>query len=162
MIINKEKKPIDFEACERISAVYEYLNEKYHINKGVFAKQIGITAGHISDVLGKKKNPGGEMISGILFAFAEISAEWLMRGTGEILQSTDTKTNPPNIEIQKLNDVIKQLQLNLKATEKERDIYSVVNEHYRQIILNLSEKGGTPEEKKTSGGLEQFGKGKAI
>jgi len=159
MSINKEKKPIDFEACERIEAVYKYLKEKTRINQGIFAKRIGITGGHISDVLGKKKNPGCEMISGILFAFSEISAEWLMRGNGAMLIQdsiqSEHKTKPPYTEIQKLNNVIQQLNIKLKEAETMRDAYRDEIMHYRQINLNVSGKGGpVPESKRSAGGLE--------
>lgn len=60
------------------------------IQKSIFFKEIGVNA---SNFKGENLNstPGGGMLVKILTKYPRLSAEWLMRGSGEMLIEEDSK-----------------------------------------------------------------------
>lgn len=62
------------------------INSCYNKNKSAFAKAIGVSATVIENVVGKRNgNPSYEVLYAIC-ANANISAEWLLTGEGEMLK----------------------------------------------------------------------------
>jgi transcriptional regulator with XRE-family HTH domain len=150
-----EKEDINIEACDRVASVVKWSG----LTQDEFAATINISRQFLSRMIMKTSNPGNKVLFGIMSQFSDISAEWLMRGNGAMLIQdsiqSEHKTKPPYTEIQKLNNVIQQLNIKLKEAETMRDAYRDEIMHYRQINLNVSGKGGpVPESKRSAGGLE--------
>lgn len=53
----------------------------------MFAEQIGVQAGTISNILSGRNNPSLEIIKRVLNRFPDLSADWLIFGKGEMLRS---------------------------------------------------------------------------
>jgi len=57
-----------------------------------FASRIGMSAGMISDLFGKRKNkPGLEMLQKIAESFPQLRMRWLLTGEGEMLKSEESQ-----------------------------------------------------------------------
>lgn len=73
-----------------------------------------------------------EVVSGILYAFPEISAEWIMRGEGEMLIA---QNEDPNIErVLKLVDTINTLQ---DALNTKTETVNLLQERIKQLENQL-------------------------
>lgn len=80
-----------------------------------FSIKCGISQPTLDKQLKGLRGVSIESVSGILFAFPQISAEWLLRGEGEMLKG---QTEDPNAErLMKLVDTIATLQdaINIKS-----------------------------------------------
>lgn len=77
-----------------------------------------------------------ETISSILYAYPEISSEWLMRGVGPM--KTEPKENTAEMErINKLVDTITTLQDTINA---KSDTIDALNERIKQLESQLNSK----------------------
>lgn len=56
------------------------------INDNQFAKSIGITQSVIASMFSRNTEPSSKVVVSILNAYADLSAEWLMRGEGSMLK----------------------------------------------------------------------------
>lgn len=59
----------------------------YELNSNEMAKQVGGSRTKIYNAINGKTTPGFETLEAILETFPDVSAEWLMRGQGEMLKS---------------------------------------------------------------------------
>lgn len=57
------------------------------INDNQFAKTIGVTQSVIASMFSRNTEPSSKVLIAILNAYANLSAEWLMRGEGNMLKS---------------------------------------------------------------------------
>lgn len=74
-----------------------------------FEKSLGVSHGSISNAFKRQKNIGSNVIENILNKYPEISAEWLLRGTGEMLNSNDqTNFTKRDLLDKELNDELIQ------------------------------------------------------
>ena len=65
--------------------------DHYHLNSNSFANEIEVNRSTISHILTGRNKPSIEVLQKILKRFNDISAEWLLLGTGEInTKSLDT------------------------------------------------------------------------
>lgn len=63
----------------------------YSNNKSLFAKVIGVRPSVIENVVGLRQgNPSFEVLCKIIYANADISAEWLLTGKGNMLHSENS------------------------------------------------------------------------
>jgi transcriptional regulator with XRE-family HTH domain len=63
------------------------INELYFNNKRSFANAIGVNPTVIENIVGKRGgNPSFEVVQKVLSANANISADWLIMGTGSMLR----------------------------------------------------------------------------
>lgn len=71
---------------QRIASIID----EFKLNKNSFSKAIGHKSNVIIQniVTGRKSKPSFEVLEQILLSFDSISAEWLMRGEGNMLKST--------------------------------------------------------------------------
>ena len=76
-----------------------------------------------------------ETISSILYAFPEISAEWFLRGEGEMLKSNNTDKSTD--KVLKLADTIATLQDTINA---KTDTIATLNERIKQLESKLNTK----------------------
>ena len=79
------------------------------ITDSAFAKRIGVTQSVIASMLQRGTEPSAKVLTSILLTYEDISAEWLLRGKGQMLLSEVTPD--PNIEqMKRLVDTITTLQ----------------------------------------------------
>lgn len=71
-----------------------------------FAKAVGVSSVAMDNYIGGKRKPSLELVEKILGTYPEISAEWLLRGEGEMLRSS-LYNNVNNVEINKNSTVHK-------------------------------------------------------
>ena len=113
----------------RIKQIIEY--KQLTINK--FAEKVGASNSYFNKIIKNNTSIGSDKIENILTAFPEISAEWLIMGTGQMI-----KNNRQN-SITKINDSFDQSSYNnlLKENEllKERiSIQQQTIEMYKDMI----------------------------
>lgn len=65
--------------------IREFINS-LDVNDNQFAKSIGITQSVIASMFSRNTEPSSKVIVSILNAYANLSAEWLMRGEGEMIK----------------------------------------------------------------------------
>lgn len=68
------------EIGDRIEMVLHH----YNLNQAQLAEKIGVSEASISKAIKGRSNPGTKIILGLLEAFPFLSAEWLIRGAGEM------------------------------------------------------------------------------
>jgi len=79
------------------------------ITDSAFAKRIGATQSVIASMFQRGTEPSAKVLTSILLTYEDISAEWLLRGKGQMLLSEVTPD--PNIEqMKRLVDTITTLQ----------------------------------------------------
>ena len=79
------------------------------ITDSAFAKRIGVTQAVIASMFQRGTEPSAKVLTSILLTYEDISAEWLLRGKGQMLLSEVTPD--PNIEqMKRLVDTITTLQ----------------------------------------------------
>lgn len=89
-----------------------------------FAKAINVAQTTLSEYLNNGKTPSFKVVNGILMAFPDISAEWLLRGKGSMYI-----TELPHVEMQDGDDKTEELTVELaKMTRK-----------YNEAVLELEE-----------------------
>lgn len=107
--------------CSRIRELISY----YNISDRQFAIKIGVTQSVIGSMFQKQTEPSAKVLKLILSADERISAEWLMRGKGEMLLTSEQPTGAEE-RMSKLidtitfqQDTIKTLQARIKELEAE-------------------------------------------
>ena len=90
----------------RIREFINYLD----ITDSAFAKKIGVTQSVIASMFLRGTEPSAKVISSILAVFDDISAEWLLRGKGEMLISANQTKDENTERISRLVDTIATLQ----------------------------------------------------
>lgn len=100
--------------------------ESQGIKKVDFFEATGIQS---SNFKGKNMSsqPGGDMIVRVLTIYPNLSAEWLLRGEGDMLKSSVTKDKPKIIK----ND-----------TKKDNDLSSSILDKFLTTIQNQAEEIG--------------------
>ena len=79
------------------------------ITDSAFAKRIGVTQSVVASMFQRGTEPSAKVLTSILLTYEDISAEWLLRGKGQMLLSEVTPD--PNIEqMKRLVDTITTLQ----------------------------------------------------
>ena len=79
------------------------------ITDSAFAKRIGVTQSVIASMFQRGTEPSAKVLTSILLTYEDISAEWLLRGKGQMLLSEVTPD--PNIEqMKRLVDTITTFQ----------------------------------------------------
>ena len=78
---------------ERVKALIDY--KKVSINK--FAQTLGIGQKLLSNMFIRGTEPSSKTISSILNTFPDISAEWLLRGEGDMIISNDKRALKNNV-----------------------------------------------------------------
>lgn len=66
--------------------IKEFINS-IGMNDNQFAKSIGVTQSVISSMFLRNTEPSSKVLVAILNAYAELSAEWLLRGEGNMFKS---------------------------------------------------------------------------
>ena len=68
----------------------QLLMEEKGLSQNAFAQAIEVSQSSVSSMITKGTEPASKMIKAILSRFNDISAEWLLFGTGEMMKPKDT------------------------------------------------------------------------
>ena len=79
------------------------------ITDSAFAKRIGVTQSVIASMFQRGTEPSAKVLTSILLTYEDISAEWLLRGKGQMLLS-EIKPDPSIEQMKRLVDTITTLQ----------------------------------------------------
>ncbi|MSL96401.1 helix-turn-helix domain-containing protein [Escherichia coli] len=79
------------------------------ITDSAFAKRIGVTQSVIASMFQRGTEPSAKVLTSILLTYEDISAEWLLRGKGQMLLSEVTP-DPIIEQMKRLVDTITTLQ----------------------------------------------------
>lgn len=116
------------------------LNEKirdiistYKLSDRQFAIKIGVTQSVIGSMFQKGTEPSSKVIRNTLIAFPEISADWFLRESGEMMKSSSKETE----RINKLIDTIATLQ---EAINAKTETIATLNERIKQLENQLNKK----------------------
>ena len=91
------------------------------ITDSAFAKRIGVTQSVIASMFQRGTEPSAKVLTSILLTYEDISAEWLLRGKGQMLLSEVTPD--PNIEqMKRLVDTITTLQVIITEQTKTNQL----------------------------------------
>lgn len=110
---------------EKIRAIIAY----YKLSDRQFAIRIGVTQSVISSMFQKGTEPSSKVIRNTLEAFPELSSDWFLRDTGEMLISNKPNTADAD-RINKLVDTIATLQ---EAINAKTDIIAAQQERIKQL-----------------------------
>lgn len=117
--------------CSRIREIINY----YNISDRQFAIKIGVTQSVIGSMFQKQTEPSAKVLKLILSSDERISAEWLMRGNGEMLLTSEQPTDTED-RLNKLVDTITFQQdtiKNLQARIKELEAELIINNSQKNI-----------------------------
>lgn len=103
----------------RIREFINYLD----ITDSAFAKKIGVTQSVIASMFLRGTEPSAKVISSVLAVFDDISAEWLLRGKGEMLISANQSKDENTERISRLVDTIATLQGTINEQAKTIQVY---------------------------------------
>lgn len=90
-----------------------YLLRFKGLDQKSFAKEIGIAPASLNKVVKEKAPAGAKVITGVLNAFDDISAEWLLRGEGEMLRAKNSG-NDIKKELKDIKSRIENIESKLK------------------------------------------------
>lgn len=94
-----------------------------------FEKSLGVSHGSISNAFKRQKNIGSNVIENILNKYPEISAEWLLRGTGEMLNSNDqTNFTKRDLLDKELNDELIQQVVQFFNFKNRNELQEFLNQ----------------------------------
>ena len=117
--------------CSRIRELISY----YNISDRQFAIKIGVTQSVIGSMFQKQTEPSAKILKLILSSDERISAEWLMRGKGEMLLASEQPTETED-RMNKLIDTITFQQdtiKNLQARIKELEAELIINNNKKDL-----------------------------
>ncbi|MSS16244.1 helix-turn-helix transcriptional regulator [Bacteroidales bacterium Oil-RF-744-WCA-WT-10] len=102
----------------RIKAVLAYSN----MTETQFAKRLGVTQSSLNRVMRGATEISFKLVNAILTEFDEISAEWLMRGTGTMLAEDNRAADAKRIDglvdvVAMQQEIIKNLQEKIKQLQ---------------------------------------------
>lgn len=110
------------EINDRIAQIISY----YDIEQKELAEKIEVAAATISKIVKGLSIPGGKILIQILAQYPDISAEWLMRGNGNMLinqsksnQSGETETTITQTQYQELLARIDKLSNDFEDLKNE-------------------------------------------
>ena len=93
------------------------------ITDSAFVKRIGVTQSVIASMFQRGTEPSAKVLTSILLTYEDISAEWLLRGKGQMLLSEVTPD--PNIEqMKRLVDTITTLQGIITEQTKTNQLFT--------------------------------------
>ena len=102
------------EIRDRIST----LIEDTRLTRAAFAKAIGVRQSVIHSMYDRGTEPSYKVLSAILNTFGSLSAEWLMRGEGEMYRMPTMPKEEYMNNILSLTDTISMLQETIKLQQQ--------------------------------------------
>ena len=99
---------------------------KYIEYKGITVYRLEASTGMSKSYWTKTKNISADVLSKIACLYSDISAEWLLRGKGDMILKEDNTPTPASVDHDELvalraeNRVLREL-LNLRSSEKKME-----------------------------------------
>jgi cytochrome c556 len=106
------------ETIEIVGRMNAFFAETGKTNKAEVSRRMVVDSGTMGNILRGERGPSVEVIQKFLAAFPEVSAEWLMRGVGNMLKDESPL---------------------FKYILEERDKFKEENIQYKKIIKKLEE-----------------------
>lgn len=104
------------------SSVHQRLTAFLHaldISQTSLAHKIGLPQNSVNNYMRGIRNPSYEFIEALLSSYPDLSAEWLMRGNGDMFLSPDECQDESIIQV--LQHKLEELQENYKKKEQQVD-----------------------------------------
>ncbi len=141
---------------DRINQLIQVLDQ----NPNSFAELIGVKAAVVYNIIrGRRNKPSFDVLNKILFRFDEVNSEWLLRGSGEIIDYTKKTQNAKeqkgkrgavkNLKVsveRRVYEIIDVMRLSANAETEVEELSELVthlikeNEEQKLKILDLYEK----------------------
>ena len=115
------------ETIEIVGRMNAFFAKTGKTNKAKVSRRMVVDSGTMGNILRGERGPSVEVIQKFLAAFPEVSAEWLMRGVGNMLKD--------EIKPDESSDVSPLFKYILE----ERDQFKEENSQYKKIIRKLEE-----------------------
>lgn len=74
-----------------------------------------------------------ETIMGVLYSMPDISAEWLMRGNGQMLNNAESQ----NVELERISKLVDTITTLQEAINTKNETISALNERIKQLENQL-------------------------
>ena len=103
----------------RIRVLIQYTT----LTDNAFAKAIGVTQSVIASMFQRKTEPSSKLITAILTAYEDVSAEWLLRGVGEMLISENKSDDKNQKRMDLMLDTMSSMQEAIN--EKNKTIFDL-------------------------------------
>ncbi|WP_295729739.1 XRE family transcriptional regulator [uncultured Muribaculum sp.] len=103
----------------------------YKLSDRQFAIKIGVTQSVIGSMFQKGTEPSSKVIRNTLTAFPEISADWFLRDSGEMLKSQSK-------EIERINSLLDTITTLQQAINAKSDTIAALNERIKQLENQLN------------------------
>lgn len=117
---------------EKIREIISY----YKLSDRQFSIKIGVTQSVIGSMFQKNTEPSSKVIRLTLNAFADISADWLLRNKGPMLIS-DIKPDPNIERMERLVDTIATLQGTINEQMKTIQLFTEENQKLKGELAML-------------------------
>lgn len=116
--------------CRKESVLHRIneFREYSAISKSTLAASIGVEQTTLNNQLIGKRGLSLDTTINVLYAFPDISAEWLLRGEGEMLKAVEQDLN--NDKLMKLVDTITFLQ---ETINNKNETIALLNEKIKQL-----------------------------
>jgi len=116
-----------------------------------FADVLEIDRSRLSHILNGRNKPSLEIVMKILEKFPEISSDWLLFGSGNMLKNIETSNKNLNLINEKNKPTTAELDLNIpdtyndvknlnKQIEEEKDIKETIKETINETLTDNSKK----------------------
>ncbi|MEZ5045281.1 MAG: helix-turn-helix domain-containing protein [Saprospiraceae bacterium] len=105
---------------DRILEIMKY----YGYNRTQLAEKLELHPTTMGKIVNKLSTPNGATLAKILNEFPDLSAEWLMRGSGEMIQekNLDIEENShTSKQLNKVKEEVRKIKSRLDKIEKEKE-----------------------------------------
>lgn len=117
---------------ERIFQIIDY----YKMSVRQFELKCGLSGGYVKNI---KNGLGRQKLNDVLNAFPEISREWLILGTGEMLRTPQNSVNILNGDNNTNNGQISVLESNVEQLKNENEVLKAENGQLKSQIAQLTD-----------------------
>lgn len=117
---------------ERIFQIIDH----YKMSVRQFELKCGLSGGYVKNI---KNGLGRQKLNDVLNAFPEISREWLILGTGEMLRTPQNSVNILNGDNNTNNGHISVLESNVEQLKNENEALKAENGQLKSQIAQLTD-----------------------
>lgn len=105
----------------------------YKLSDRQFAIKIGVTQSVIGSMFQKGTEPSSKVIRNTLAAFPEISADWFLRDTGEMMKSQSK-------ELERINSLLDTIATLQDTINSKNDTISTLSNRISQLETRIEKK----------------------
>ena len=108
----------------------------YKISVRAFERMCGLSCGYVKNM---RNELGRQKLEDVLNAFPEISREWLIHGTGEMLRTPQNAINILNGDNNTNNGQISVPETNVEQLKKENEALKAENGQLKRQVAQLTD-----------------------